>query len=226
MRHSKIELTMNVYTDPKLLDVRGALDALPELPLDGEGERVAATGTDGPQRSGCKRLVPTLAPTLDSSVQAESIAVSNGGNGGDGTARGALAASALGLTLSSRYRGGTRMGERLPIQKVKTLMGHSTIKLTADLYGELGMEDLAEDVWALPPLAMKSDPPAGPPAVRVSPTGGVADSAEVVASGEDGKRTLSCRKCFIINSFGCNSSGAFCLRFHPRSLKKTLVRPC
>src|SRR5262249_1229958 len=31
MRHSKLELTMNVYTDPKLLDVRGALDVLPSL---------------------------------------------------------------------------------------------------------------------------------------------------------------------------------------------------
>lgn len=34
MRHSRIDLTMNVYTDPKLLDVHGALDALPKLPLD------------------------------------------------------------------------------------------------------------------------------------------------------------------------------------------------
>ena len=33
MRHSKIDLTMNVYTDPKLLDVAGAMDALPALPL-------------------------------------------------------------------------------------------------------------------------------------------------------------------------------------------------
>ena len=30
---------MNTYTDPKLLDVAGALDVLPQLPLeDGEGE--------------------------------------------------------------------------------------------------------------------------------------------------------------------------------------------
>jgi len=29
MRHSKIELTMNVYTDPALLDVAGAVDSLP-----------------------------------------------------------------------------------------------------------------------------------------------------------------------------------------------------
>ena len=33
MRHSSIDLAMNVYTDPQLLDVAGALDALPELPL-------------------------------------------------------------------------------------------------------------------------------------------------------------------------------------------------
>jgi len=29
MRHSTLELTMNVYTDPQLLDVAGALDSLP-----------------------------------------------------------------------------------------------------------------------------------------------------------------------------------------------------
>ena len=29
MRHSTINLTMNTYTDPKLLDVAGAMDALP-----------------------------------------------------------------------------------------------------------------------------------------------------------------------------------------------------
>src|SRR4029450_12170151 len=33
MRHSDPSLTANVYTDPKLLDVHGALDALPRLPL-------------------------------------------------------------------------------------------------------------------------------------------------------------------------------------------------
>jgi integrase len=31
MRHSSLELTMNVYTDPTLLDVAGAVEALPEL---------------------------------------------------------------------------------------------------------------------------------------------------------------------------------------------------
>ena len=67
MRHSSIDLTMNVYTDPRLLDVAGALDALPDLPLDGapEAERQRATGTcyDRP-------LAPVLAPTL---VQANTL---------------------------------------------------------------------------------------------------------------------------------------------------------
>jgi integrase len=37
MRHSSIGLTMNVYTDPTLLDAAGAMAALPELRLGGEG---------------------------------------------------------------------------------------------------------------------------------------------------------------------------------------------
>ena len=32
--HSALDLTMNVYTDPRLLGVAGALDVLAELPLE------------------------------------------------------------------------------------------------------------------------------------------------------------------------------------------------
>jgi len=35
LRRSSLDLTMNVCTDPTLLDVAGSLRALPELPLDG-----------------------------------------------------------------------------------------------------------------------------------------------------------------------------------------------
>ncbi len=58
MRHSVLELTMNTYTDPRLLDVAGALDVLPDLPLDDSGtaERQRATGTYG------RKLVPGLVP--------------------------------------------------------------------------------------------------------------------------------------------------------------------
>ena len=40
---------MNVYTDPRLLDVAGAVERLPDLPLDGRdrpnAETAARTGT-------------------------------------------------------------------------------------------------------------------------------------------------------------------------------------
>ena len=62
MRHSSIDLTMNVYTDPKLLDVHCALDALPQMPLDGTcNERASATGTAGAS----VRFAPEFAPNSD-----------------------------------------------------------------------------------------------------------------------------------------------------------------
>jgi hypothetical protein len=45
MRHSSLDLTMNVYTDPSLLDVAGAVGVLPGLSLTmhgGGAERLAA----------------------------------------------------------------------------------------------------------------------------------------------------------------------------------------
>jgi hypothetical protein len=48
MRHSDPSLTANVYTDPKLLDVAGAVASLPDLPLgmsDRTVERVATHST-------------------------------------------------------------------------------------------------------------------------------------------------------------------------------------
>ena len=51
MRHSDISLTMGVYTDPKLLEVRTALDALPCLPLTERGE-------------GASVVAPTVAPLV------------------------------------------------------------------------------------------------------------------------------------------------------------------
>ena len=42
------------------------------------------------------------------------------------------------------------MGRVLPIQKVKILMRHKAIRMTADLYMQLGLEDVGEEVWTLP----------------------------------------------------------------------------
>ena len=61
------------------------------------------------------------------------------------------------------------MGEVLAIQIVEVLMRHATISLTADLYGNLGIDDLGEKVWALPGLGIaetEDSPSVVPPAPR------------------------------------------------------------
>ncbi len=77
MRHSDVNLTMNTYTDPKLLDVAGAMESLPTLSLEPEatqlhrGQNVlSATGTDN---STASPLAPTLAPTTVKRGQLQSI---------------------------------------------------------------------------------------------------------------------------------------------------------
>ncbi len=74
MRHSRIDLTMNVYTDPKLLDVGGAVESLPSLPLSTgpQSERIAvkATGTDDMRAS---PLVPVLVPKADFWSKSETV---------------------------------------------------------------------------------------------------------------------------------------------------------
>ena len=77
MRHSDVNLTMNTYTDPKLLDVAGAMESLPTFPLGAEAAQVergrnvlSATGTDD---SPASPLAPTLAPTSAQRGQLQAI---------------------------------------------------------------------------------------------------------------------------------------------------------
>ncbi len=66
MRHSTINLTMNTYTDPRLLDVHGALNSLPGLPLNGgESECQPATGTADASAVTGSKIAPVLAPKSD-----------------------------------------------------------------------------------------------------------------------------------------------------------------
>jgi integrase len=80
MRHSTIDLTMNVYTDPRVLDVAGALDSLPSLPLDGvpqDRQRARATGTDSRwevDRTAPSFVAPTVAPNLGKPSKLEASA--------------------------------------------------------------------------------------------------------------------------------------------------------
>jgi integrase len=85
MRHSSIDLTMNVYTDPRVLDVAGALAALPALPLDATTapqQKQLATGTHdtrGINRSGSDRVALNVALTSDKSC----ISLASGDNWGE-----------------------------------------------------------------------------------------------------------------------------------------------
>jgi integrase len=58
LRHSSLDLTMQHYTDPRLLDVAGALAALPALPTAAAPPEAArATGTDD-----ARAVAPNVAP--------------------------------------------------------------------------------------------------------------------------------------------------------------------
>ena len=83
MRHSDIKLTMGVYTDPRLLDVRGAVERLPELPLPADSIPtdagvVRATGTDGGLQLRKDLVAPAVAPTRCDSGQLGSFAADVG----------------------------------------------------------------------------------------------------------------------------------------------------
>ncbi len=54
---------------------------------------------------------------------------------------------------SLRYTSCTWMARRHAIEYVQRLMRHPTIKLTADWYNDLGLEDIGQSVWSLPPLS-------------------------------------------------------------------------
>jgi hypothetical protein len=68
MRRRKIEMTMNVYTDPKLLDLAGALKALPNLPLNDQTPNNSGKLTD----TGRSVVAPTVAPTRCNGGQSKS----------------------------------------------------------------------------------------------------------------------------------------------------------
>jgi len=97
MRHSEIGLTMQVYTDPRLLDVQAALDALPQLSLEGgnRSESARATGTDDASAgaTGAATVAPKVAPTSVQPRQSASVADHPSHSAGEGANAGAGDAS-------------------------------------------------------------------------------------------------------------------------------------
>ena len=83
MRHSTIDLTMNAYTDPKLLDVCGALDSLPSLNLNAspstDRNSMRATGTDC-RDSSLSTDSPNNSPDAGKTRHFGSFAVVSAGN--------------------------------------------------------------------------------------------------------------------------------------------------
>ncbi|MEX0885218.1 MAG: tyrosine-type recombinase/integrase [Phycisphaeraceae bacterium] len=81
MRHGSIDLTMNTYTDPRLLDVAGALTALPSLDLDNTdgSQRQRATGTTGDSGGDARMVVPMVVPTTGQSGPSKANADNAGG---------------------------------------------------------------------------------------------------------------------------------------------------
>jgi integrase len=76
MRHSTIDMTMNTYTDLRLLDVAGAVNRVPDIPLDSppNADRQTATGTD--DASGlCAALALNLDQTRQSGATSGNTAV-------------------------------------------------------------------------------------------------------------------------------------------------------
>ena len=64
MRHSSIDLTMNVYTDPRLLDVQGAIESLPQIstttePNDNRQRMAAGAENFSPSAVAVLVAVPT-----------------------------------------------------------------------------------------------------------------------------------------------------------------------
>ena len=76
MRHSDIQLTTGIYSDPRLLDVRGALDSLPTLRLAVSGYPVnandpltrAVSGSGGMGAKGFEPLTPSVSSWCSSQL--------------------------------------------------------------------------------------------------------------------------------------------------------------
>lgn len=99
---------------------------------------------------------------------------------------------------SLRYFFCTQLALSMPVQKVRVLMRHQTLRQTCDLYLDLGLDDVADDVWSLPRLlAPTSDrkkpgrPPDPPAPAQTEPALPRAQTQEAIGTlNEEGPTQL------------------------------------
>ena len=75
MRHSSIDLTMNVYTDPRLLDVQGAVESLPSMSDTSDPTENRQRMAAGAENFASCSVTPTVTPTADFSRDLQSTPV-------------------------------------------------------------------------------------------------------------------------------------------------------
>ncbi|TXT38593.1 MAG: hypothetical protein FD138_328 [Planctomycetota bacterium] len=75
MRHSSIDLTMNVYTDPRLLDVQGAVDSLPQISMTTEPNKNRQRMAAGAENFSPSAVAVLVAVPTDFSSDSQSTAV-------------------------------------------------------------------------------------------------------------------------------------------------------
>ena len=75
MRHSKIDMTMNVYTDPRMLDIQGAVESLPSMSVTSDATENRQRMAAGAETLVSPSVTPTVTPTADFSRLLQSTAV-------------------------------------------------------------------------------------------------------------------------------------------------------
>ena len=75
MRHSSIDLTMNVYTDPRLLDVQGAVESLPSMSATSDPTENRQRIAVGAENFAHCSVTPTVTPDADFSSLLQSTPV-------------------------------------------------------------------------------------------------------------------------------------------------------
>ena len=102
MRHSSIDLTMNVYTDPRLLDVQGAVESLPSMSVTSEPTENRQCVAAGAENFTPRSVAVVVAVPTDFSSLSQATAVTLDAFPTETTFANSLAASSDSATKNAR----------------------------------------------------------------------------------------------------------------------------